>query len=67
MLTHFRYTITSAPYLDYMMTIKNEVEREGLQQAYLRDGVAFVRHSSCNGVCTNLDPMTGSVLCMVGA
>jgi Xaa-Pro aminopeptidase len=42
MLTHFRYTI-SPNRVEFLMAIKNETEIAGLRQAYIRDGVAFVR------------------------
>jgi Xaa-Pro aminopeptidase len=41
MLTHFRYTVAPS-HIEYMMSIKNETEIEGLRRAYLRDGVSFV-------------------------
>ncbi|KAF9445989.1 hypothetical protein P691DRAFT_674493 [Macrolepiota fuliginosa MF-IS2] len=42
MLTHFRYTLAPNR-VEYMMAIKNEVEIEGMRQAYIRDGAAFVQ------------------------
>lgn len=43
MFTHFRYTV-SPSFVEKMMALKNETELEGLRRAYVRDGVAFVRH-----------------------
>ncbi|KAJ3492177.1 hypothetical protein NLJ89_g11269 [Agrocybe chaxingu] len=42
MLTHFRYTIAPS-HIEHMMSIKNEIEIDGMRRAYLRDGVSFVR------------------------
>ena len=42
MLTSFRYTVAPS-YVEHMMSIKNETEVECMKQAYLRDGVSFVR------------------------
>lgn len=42
MLTSFRYTILPS-IVDEMKAIKNEVELNGMRDAYLRDGVAYVR------------------------
>jgi Xaa-Pro aminopeptidase len=41
MLTHFRYTVVPS-HVDNMKAVRNEVELEGLQRAYLRDGAAYV-------------------------
>jgi len=41
MLTHFRYTIAPSP-IEEMLSIKNEVELDGMKRAYFRDGVSFV-------------------------
>ena len=41
MLTHFRFTLTP-PYIEHMMSVKNETEIDGMRKAYLRDGVSFV-------------------------
>ncbi|KAI0746192.1 Creatinase/aminopeptidase [Earliella scabrosa] len=42
MMTSFRYTILP-PYVEEMKAVKNEQEIQGLRNAYLRDGVAYVR------------------------
>lgn len=42
MLTHFRFTL-SPSYIEHMMSIKNDIEIDGMRRAYLRDGVSFVR------------------------
>jgi Xaa-Pro aminopeptidase len=42
MLGSARYTIAPS-IVDDMKAIKNDVEIEGLERAYLRDGIAFVR------------------------
>ncbi len=42
MLTHFRYTLAPNR-ITHLMSIKNEVEIQGLRSAYLRDGIAFVQ------------------------
>jgi len=42
MLTHYRYTVAPS-WVENTMAVKNETELEGLRQAYLRDGVSFVR------------------------
>lgn len=42
MLTNFRYTVAPS-FVESLMSIKNEVEIDGMRRAYLRDGVAFVR------------------------
>jgi Xaa-Pro aminopeptidase len=54
MLTHFRYTV-APPILDEIMAIKNSVELDGLRQAYLRDGAAFVSWFVCFGKEKNAD------------
>ncbi|CAK5281128.1 unnamed protein product [Mycena citricolor] len=42
MLTHLRYTV--APnYVEEMLSIKNDTELHGLREAYIRDGVCYVR------------------------
>ncbi|KAK7043106.1 hypothetical protein VNI00_008460 [Paramarasmius palmivorus] len=41
-LTHFR-TMVLPSHAEYMMSIKNPTELEGMKRAYLRDGVAFTR------------------------
>lgn len=42
MLTNFRYTVAPS-FVESLMSIKNEVEIDGMRRAYLRDGVAFVK------------------------
>lgn len=42
MLTSFRYTVLPS-YVEEMKAIKNETEINGLRNAYLRDGAAFVK------------------------
>lgn len=42
MLTSFRYTVLPS-FVDDMKAIKNEVELEGMRNAYLKDGAAWVR------------------------
>lgn len=44
LLTHFRYTITPSPSnIDSMKAIKNSTEIDGMRNAHLRDGAAYVR------------------------
>ncbi|KAJ7863372.1 peptidase M24, structural domain-containing protein, partial [Mycena leptocephala] len=42
LVTHFRYTVAPS-FIEERMAFKNITETEGLRQAYLRDGVCFVR------------------------
>ncbi|EJF65620.1 Creatinase/aminopeptidase [Dichomitus squalens] len=42
MMTSFRYTVLPS-YVDEMKAVKNDVEINGLRNAYLRDGAAYVR------------------------
>jgi Xaa-Pro aminopeptidase len=41
-LTYYRYTIAPSV-IEEMMSVKNEVEIEGLKRAYLRDGACYVQ------------------------
>ena len=44
LLTHFWYTVDPSPsYVDSLKAIKNPTETEGLRNAYLRDGAAYVK------------------------
>jgi Xaa-Pro aminopeptidase len=43
MLTHFRFTLAPC-HIEHMMSIKNDIEIDGMRRAYLRDGVSFVRY-----------------------
>jgi len=49
-LMHFRYTIASS-HIDYMMSIKNEIEIEGFRRAYLCAGI-WVAPSRDKHVCS---------------
>ena len=42
MMTSFRYTVLPS-FVEEMKAVKNEQEIQGLRNAYLRDGVAYVR------------------------
>jgi Xaa-Pro aminopeptidase len=42
MLTHYRYTVAPS-IIEQMMSVKNEVEIQGLKRAYLRDGACYVQ------------------------
>ncbi|TCD66322.1 hypothetical protein EIP91_001471 [Steccherinum ochraceum] len=42
MLTSFRYTVLPS-YVEEMKAVKNEVELDGLKNAYMKDGAAWVR------------------------
>ncbi len=42
MLTSFRYTVLPS-FVEEMKAVKNETEINGLRNAYLRDGAAFVK------------------------
>ncbi|RDX41089.1 Creatinase/aminopeptidase [Lentinus brumalis] len=42
MMTSFRYTVLPS-YVEEIKAVKNEVEIAGLRDAYLRDGIAYVR------------------------
>ena len=42
MLTHFRYT-TAPSFVSSMKAVKNGTEIQGMRDAYLRDGVSFVK------------------------
>ena len=44
MPTYYSYTVAPSQ-VENMMAVKNGTELEGLRQAYLRDGVSFVRCS----------------------
>jgi len=64
MLTHFRYTIAPSP-IDEMLSIKNEVELDGMKRAYFRDGVSFVGEH-LNKPFRVTDIGAGSIPCLVG-
>ena len=42
MLTDLCFTLAPS-YIEYMMSIKNHTEIDGMRRAYLRDGVSFAR------------------------